>query len=236
MARFFIAHLIGVMTCCFSQHLYSYPVPVDFNGKLQRWNIDRQSAPISYFVKDQSEAFGDLKSAVEDAFAMWQDIPTSYIAFTEAASEQEAQIVIKLVSQIAGEFSSGFAQVETDSGGYMAACNLQLLAGPEGDNINFRKTALHEIGHCIGLGHSLVPESIMSYKIEKNDYKLDTDDIAAVTRLYPMEESAPELPPGCSVIDGRIAQNSSLLWWILIFPVVMVGLGGLRREMTSLWR
>ncbi len=38
------------------------------------------------------------------------------------------------------------------------------------------KTFLHEFGHGLGLGHSLVPQAIMSYSLEKNTFALDLDD------------------------------------------------------------
>lgn len=57
---------------------------------------------------------------------------------------------------------------------------------PESDEVNFFAVAAHELGHSLGLSHSLVPGSLMFpyYQILKDNYKLPLDDITGIEKLY----------------------------------------------------
>ena len=46
--------------------------------------------------------------------------------------------------------------------------------------------AAHEIGHALGLAHSMVPGSLMSrwHRDFNEDFLLPDDDVAAIQRLY----------------------------------------------------
>jgi len=80
------------------------------------------------------------------------------------------------------------------------------------------------MGHCLGLGHSLVPEAIMSYSLDKNTFALDLDDEAAVSRLYPADGSRPRLPPGCAAGAAWSGQARLSLFVLLLLPA-LVSLG-----------
>ena len=200
----------------------AYPTPTDFNGKVQRWNIDIASPPLTYAVKGDDDALAEYGSAIPLAMQKWQDVATSYVSFTEAASYDEAQITIALNSKGVGNFSSGYTQIDTDEKGEMAHAHVEILVGDTISFETFAKTALHEIGHTIGLGHSLMAHSIMSYQLDQSEFNLDTDDIAAITRLYPADGSKPKLPPGCSVRAGEKGSATALLLW-LFWPSLALG-------------
>jgi hypothetical protein len=51
------------------------------------------------------------------------------------------------------------------------------------NTVDFRRTALHELGHAIGLGHETELDAIMQPRLGNLD-KLTPDDIAAVAKLY----------------------------------------------------
>ena len=55
--------------------------------------------------------------------------------------------------------------------------------GPTFGKIDFRRTALHELGHVLGLEHENIKAAIMAPKISNLD-RLQADDIAAVVALY----------------------------------------------------
>lgn len=49
----------------------------------------------------------------------------------------------------------------------------------------YRNTALHELGHILGLGHPGEKHSTMSYESPKDRYKLHEQDVRGVRSLYP---------------------------------------------------
>ncbi len=72
--------------------------------------------------------------------------------------------------------------------------------GPDGLNI-FANTAEHEIGHALGLGHSIFYGSTMALW---GTSSLSADDICGVNLLY-------DNPEGCSLLLGASATESTLI-------------------------
>lgn len=70
-------------------------------------------------------------------------------------------------------------------------------------------TAIHEIGHALGLAHSTVSNSVM-YPIGGSVVKLSSDDIAGLRALYgwsaqSLLEGGTECPPALCACGGRLA-------------------------------
>jgi len=221
MVRFFGKVLIGSFVL--ANLALSYPTPVDFTGKLLRWNIDQHSPPVTYrVISDRTEELEFYRTLVEDAASQWSRVPSSYLQLEQVADEDHAHITVNIKSHLSGaRFSSGYAIFdERDEQGPLH-CLIEIVDG--GSTLGLAKTILHELGHCVGLGHSLIPESIMSYQLDKNRYGLDTDDRAAITRLYPADGSAPQLPPGCAIrAHTSWPEVSSWLFMVLFCLPLMV--------------
>ena len=183
---------------------WAYPTPVDFDGRVLRWNVTPENAGITFAVEGEDSVIVDeFSPIVEEAAGLWNDVETSYLRLNRAAEGQAAQIRIKLSSSIAGgEHSAGWSLMSKSAEGHPALCEIHVAVDDTTAYVPFAKTALHELGHCVGLGHSLIPEAIMSYSLAKNSFALDIDDEAAVTRLYPVDADSPKLPPGCAVGTG----------------------------------
>ena len=201
---------------------YSYPTPVDFDGKVLRWNITADDEPITYNVEAEDGFEGVFDEYVDEAAELWSQVPSSY--FTYERVEEDGDVTIKLKSTITGGgFSAGFATFDKYNGDDVAHCTIEIQVGTRISLVAFSKTVLHELGHCLGLGHSMVPESIMSYELAKNDFQLDTDDIAAVSRLYPADGSPASLPPGCALGYRRRFEGGVLVFFFVPFLFLFSG-------------
>ena len=56
--------------------------------------------------------------------------------------------------------------------------------------IDFKRVALHEVGHTLGLDHSGTTASIMYYSYQGNITTLQTDDINGIRAIYGLDNSA----------------------------------------------
>lgn len=209
----------------------AYPTPVDFSGKLLRWNISTTDPVITYEVTSTSESLtAEGLGIVGDAIYFWNNAPNSYARFVRAVSGQVAMVTIHFEEIIdGGEHSAGYSQFDQTSANGPEHCEVFVGADSSVSYTSLGKTTLHELGHCLGLGHSLIPEAIMSYNLEKNHFGLDVDDEAAVARLYPADGDASALPPGCAVGQPRskdFSQSANVLFWSVFFaiPLIFAGL------------
>lgn len=185
-------------------------MPVDFDGSLLRWDIGKNSGPVTYEIKaDDADAISEFEDSIDEAAQIWTSVSSSYLSLQK--TENNADITINLEVNIDGSaFSTGYAIFdEMDSSNNPAHCAIYVSVAANLSYDSIRKTILHELGHCLGLGHSLISQAIMSYELDKNSFALDIDDEAAVARLYPADGSTPKLPPGCSI--GHAGMGSLLL-------------------------
>ena len=160
---------------------------------------------------------------IEDAAALWNAVSGSYIELALANEGDTPDVYLYLKRELKdAPFSAGYSLFSAyNDDGSPKTCEIHIAATTRSSFRGIGKTALHEFGHCLGLGHSLIPEAIMSYRLDKNDYELDIDDEAALSRLYPMDGSDPKLPPGCSVLPQRASgQVPAWVWWVaLLLPL-----------------
>ncbi len=75
--------------------------------------------------------------------------------------------------------------------------------GPRRSRIDFRRVALHELGHALGLGHEMSMPAIMAPGIS-NLYWLQADDIAGANAIYGGTDSClvREMVPSAAVNDS----------------------------------
>jgi hypothetical protein len=82
-------------------------------------------------------------------------------------------------------FTGGVAS-QNDNGKNLTGCTIKLLAKYDSNLQQFIATATHELGHCLGLGHSMeTTNAIMSYFHSSTNFRLMIDDKMGLSYLYP---------------------------------------------------
>ena len=209
-----------------STAIFSYPTPVDFSGELLRWDRTPEDPILYYEVEaDDSEDFNRFYGYVLMAADLWSDVSGSFLRLEPVPDGQTAQISVKLTRDFSGsEQSSGFATFDEYDESGPKHCRIEISIHDNLSTYSFAKTALHEFGHCVGLGHTLMPKSIMSYYLGENEFRLDTDDAAAVSRLYPISGSSPRLPPGCTIGAAKGENSLVVLLLVGLGPLVVIAM------------
>lgn len=185
---------------------YSNPTPTDYQGQLKRWGITIANPDISYRVVVVGGGAAEHIAYTERAAEQWSEAEDSYINLVRLEGEgTDEQITITLTDQFSGHSrSGGFAIFDRWGEAGPEHCRIEIpIVIPM--RSGFPRTVLHELGHCIGLGHSLVPESVMSYDLEASGFSLAIADRAGAAMLYPADGSAPTPPLSCGVVHGRHA-------------------------------
>jgi predicted Zn-dependent protease len=153
-----------------------------WNTQTITWSLDTSGGNAAY------------DSEVEQAFATWA--AASGLNFQEVASGSGADISIgwgDLNTAATGQV--GFTSFSA-SNGVISGSQIQLESSSDlttdssGDTIyagtdaTLYQTALHEIGHALGLGDNADATSIMNYDLTSANQTLDQTDLHAIGTLY----------------------------------------------------
>lgn len=208
---------ILILSLVIENIFYAYPTPMDLSRNIPAWNLE-QNPTILFSVKAEFESdFYDYYSIIQEAAELWTNVDGSALELAEASDDFDTQITIYLQRNIDdSSFSAGYTEVDDYLlDGSPKHCSIYILISDQLSFLATSKTILHEFGHCLGLGHSLVPEAIMSYNLDKNRFALDVDDEAAIARLY-SDEGIPKLPPGCAIGIGKKSFSAGSLFLLLL--------------------
>ncbi len=170
-----------------------------------RFPITVESPEVHYFI-DANDA--DFEANIDNAYAQWSAVEEAVIDLVKVTAKEEAEIVVSLST---GNYanSAGDLKLVLKDG----TCDLSHVSLDISKNsaINMYDL-LHETGHTLGLGHSIVAAAIMSYH-GYGATSLTLDDEFALASLYPV--SGENLPPGCATISSH-APNGHMLWLFLL--------------------
>lgn len=197
--------------------------------------------PIRYFVADRGVpevSASQLRTAAERAFQAWQDVPASSIAFESVGftsaepSGEDGVVTIGFESHPELERILGSTAFVVDViTGEIVEADIVLNSAfpwsvaPEGQEGRFdvESIAVHEIGHLIGLGHSLLGETELSAGRRRvvgaaaamfpiafsagvlEGRKLRADDVAGASDLYPASGFAGRL----GSVRGRVTREGA---------------------------
>jgi Matrixin len=202
----------------------SYPTPVDVDGEVHVWPLTAESKTVYYEVAMQDETLRSVLSGIVDASAhLWNNVERAAITLEPASANHAANITVNYDTSIAGgDTSAGYTIFDQLEAGVPVHCSIHIAADESSLDQSIDKTTLHELGHCLGLGHSLIAQSIMSYQLEVNSFQLSLDDDAALSRLYPLNSSGPKLAPGCAITGASQAggQPTEIIA-LLLAPLVL---------------
>lgn len=165
-------------------------VLADRDSTLERWP-DRVDDPLRVWVDSNSIVSGDqsgFPGAFRSAVAEWENtgIPLRFIYVNRA---RDADIRVRWTRYL--EKKTGSTTWRTDRDGILDRADITLAThmgdGRLLDDYGMRAIALHELGHALGLSHSLDSHDIMSALVHVDS--LSQPDRETIKLLY-------SLPPG----------------------------------------
>jgi hypothetical protein len=177
---------------------------------------------------------------LQEAAATWSNVPGSYlkIAIVEDANIAKLETtdeINSIVTSPTGSLSAAASANPIPNEDLSLINDCDIIMGPERKEIFFVLYALiHEIGHCIGLGHSHDNyKAIMSYSRTPKETTLGADDIAGVIFLYRDPaygdpEVKEQIPLSCGAVLSRVGKEDIQTYWMLLLPLIFVAVGRTR--------
>lgn len=216
MGRYFFGILIFIGT-----EALAYPTPFDVDGALHKWPISKENPYVYYEVVSADSGLQTyLQDIADESAAIWSSVDGSLLRLRPFDESNTTHISIYFDNSITGgAMAAGYSIFDAVDDGVPKHCSIHIAVNSGVDAESLNKTTLHELGHCLGLGHSLMPESIMSYSLDQNSYTLSVDDRAAMARIYPENGGHPRLAPGCSIGFLRHPPTQSWGFYALFFAI-----------------
>ncbi|KAJ4729246.1 metalloendoproteinase 2-MMP-like [Melia azedarach] len=158
---------------------------------MPRWPSDKTNLLYTFRSGVEVVSLEELRPIIQRAFQRWADV--SQFTFQEATEANQANIVIGFYSKDHGDnypfdgpgMVLAHAFSPTD-GRFHYDADENWSSNPSGNQADLESVAVHEIGHLLGLGHSMDPNAIMFAEIPAGTVKRDLtqDDIDGIRALY----------------------------------------------------
>ena len=101
----------------------------------------------------------------------------------DVCGNEFGQSVLAITLSIAFPGNLGFSLIDQTDIIFNNAFSWDIYTGPRRSEVDFRRVALHELGHSLGLGHENSEQAMMTPSIGDLD-TLQADDVAGVNSLY----------------------------------------------------
>jgi Matrixin len=157
----------------------------DRDSTLERWPA-RLDRPLRIWIDSSAMVSGGqaaFPSAVREAFAQWvgTGIPLRLVYVT---SERDANIRVRWTDYLTRK--TGSTTWRTDRFGYLTSGDITLAThisdGQALDKRGMRAIALHEVGHALGMSHSLDEHDVMASLVRVDG--LSVSDRGTIKLLY----------------------------------------------------
>ena len=203
--------------------------------------------PEAYGIGDTGEALDDhdiMLKLIHTSMAVWSQVPGAYIELevdenpdAVLARDDHANSIV--VSALASATTAAAASPEIEDT-LITDCDIMIGSrAVTAKSLAF--TIMHELGHCIGLGHNHTNyQSVMGYSRTSESLHLSLDDISGVTYLYPAAALASEKPHEmirCGTIHTGAggAARAREVGFLFVLAVPMLALIFARLAFTEAW-
>lgn len=181
------------------------------------WNDS--SFPIHYEINPAGGP-SDQIPAIQSAFQSWDNVSGTIVSFSDdGTTARNGYKVFDRANNISWQsldsrsilaqtwsYRQGTTYIESD-----IAFNTDITSWSTNgiSGVDVESVALHEIGHLLGLGHTVDPNTVM-YPINRGQRNLSEDEIAAMRALYPAAAGV-NRPPDLSVPGTKSGTEGVIL-------------------------
>jgi len=161
--------------------------------KSPKWDLDR--IPLKFFINPlpANESYlEEFEKAVQTAFSPWERASSGIIRFEKVYSQTNTDIILEWSNSavLGREFEAGHSDLKI-VGNKIDKAEITILIYPIIDRMasiearveRVRRTAVHEIGHVLGLNHSSSNKDVMHHR-GINNKNLSANDIRRLNELY----------------------------------------------------
>ena len=152
--------------------------------------------PVRYSV-DRKVADAFPAGLVDRAFAAWTEVPDARLSFESAGvgnvqAGKNGQNSVTFVDDLfKGQNFLALTTNWYDDTGHITEADIQIDPSVVPNHYNLQLLVEHEVGHLLGLDHSAVLSSVMYPFVGRGaGATLDSDDIVAISSLYPRVDPA----------------------------------------------